>query len=246
MTMILDIYVIRIVGALGIFFNIFNLVLLLHKSLKHSIYNFFWSRCFFNLVVCIFACGSPVLICLNDEYEYLYIFYRVYISRTLLEAFLIISAVSDLLLIVSRYLAVIEKKNYFTRLSKITNILICFVFIIFYIPAFFTVEIVPGTKLSKIKITEFGLSLTWQLYFLVLTIFSIVLPVKGLTIMNTMSIYSFKKLKRMSSHILNENSRKKRKKRENNFTKMVVILTIISIVSRTIYMIVCSLFTPFV
>ncbi len=51
-TYIIDNYLCRTISLIGVFMNLFFLVVLRHMKLKEEVHDF-WCRCFYNFVICL-------------------------------------------------------------------------------------------------------------------------------------------------------------------------------------------------
>ncbi len=112
---ILASYVVRAVGGIGIVLNAFYAKLFFDKSLKHKIYDFFLCRVLCNAIVCLFVAGY-VEICFECEsYSYWYIFYEIYINANSIRVVSFASLISDIFLILNRYLEITKKILYFGK-----------------------------------------------------------------------------------------------------------------------------------
>ena len=73
-TDIIENYFIRLVGAIGVVFNIFFAVILLNKSLKHKIYNFLWCRAVCYLTLCFLKTELKALLFFSMSVTNLFLF----------------------------------------------------------------------------------------------------------------------------------------------------------------------------
>ena len=94
-------YFSRKVSGLGIFLNLIFLVILLNKKLKNSIYNFFWSRSFCNLIVCIFGLAYMDPLKQKVERPLYLLIHQVYIIGFTIRIVLLASTMTDCLLILN-------------------------------------------------------------------------------------------------------------------------------------------------
>ncbi len=232
-TDIVESYLIRIVGAIGVVFNVFFAVMLLNRSLKHKIYNFLWCRAVCNLSVCLLSAGfvKKCFVCEYDSYEFL--FYQYYISTINSRVFSLASLISDLLLILNRFLEIVKKKSFLSKMSKLLDLLICFsVPILISLPVYFSTRIIKSKSRGKFEkqLTQFGTSKVYSAYFLGVFLFETIFPILVLVVLNVVSVYKFKKLMNKKGHLTK--NRTEGKLAEVRFTKMVFILTSICILSR--------------
>ncbi len=242
-TDIVESYLIRIVGAIGVVFNVFFAVILLNRSLKHKIYNFLWCRAVCNLSVCILSAGfvKKCFVCEYDSYEFL--FYQYYISTINSRVFSLASLMSDLFLILNRFLEIVKKKSFLFKMSKLLNLLICFsVPILISLPVYFSTRIMKNKSRGKFEkqLTQFGTSKVYSTYFLGVFLFETIFPILVLVVLNVVSVYKFKKLMNKKGHLTK--NRTEGKLAELRFTKMVFILTYICILSRVMDFIITFLY----
>ena len=114
-TDIISLYAIPIIGGIGVITNISFLIILSHKSLKHRIYQDFWIKTFFDLIVCIIGIAhfnNNCLICMNTEDTHYWILIYNFIIRALPQnsAFLA-SAYSEIYLILNRCINLFNPKH---------------------------------------------------------------------------------------------------------------------------------------
>ncbi len=146
-TFIMENYAIRTIGGLGILINLLFTILLLHKSLVHKMYDFFWCRAICSFLVCLFAAGNVerCFNCVSDSYWYLV--YQFFINSIGLRLFSAASLFSDIFLMLNRYLEITRKKSCISRMSKTLVLYICICTPLpFAIPGLFLVKIVEGPQ----------------------------------------------------------------------------------------------------
>jgi hypothetical protein len=173
LTEIISNYVIRITGGAGILVNLLLAILLLNKRLKHKIYDYFWCRSICSLSVCILSAGyvGNCYNCVSDSYWFL--FYQWYINFIGIRMFSLSCFISDIFLIVNRYLQITRKQNFFSKMSKTLTLFICFILpISLCVPFYFIYDIVmvPKTNKFTIELNNFGLSII-SFYYLIFFIF---------------------------------------------------------------------------
>lgn len=238
-TDIIEAYLIRIVGAIGVCFNIFLAVILLNKRLKHNIYN---CRAVCSLSVSLLGLGfvRKCFVCENGN-NWL-AFYSFYISVITLRQCMLASLISDLFLISNRFLEIIKKKTFLSKMSKSLNLLVCFLFsVLISLPVYFSVEIVE-TKTNQFEkqLTEFGTSKLYSAYLLFVLFIESILPILFLSTLNVVSVLKFKRLMAKKGHLTK--NRTEGKLAEIRFTKMVLILTTICLLSRAMDFAVSSIY----
>ncbi len=191
---IINTYLIRTVGGFGVLINLFLCILLLHKTLVHKLYDFFWSRVFYNFLVCLFAAGHAEA-CFNCEFDsYWLIIYQYYINRNTGKLLLNASLISENFLTLNRFFEIINKKTCLYEMSKkLILFLSLLLSLLISFPLYFVADIVKGkTNGTFVKqLSRFGSSEILYYY----SIFIIVLTVAAIIILffvNVVSIYKFK------------------------------------------------------
>ena len=234
-------YVSRVVSGLGIFLNLIFLRLLLNKKLKNSIYNYLWSRSFCNTIVCIFGLAYMDAPVQKVERPLYLLIHELYIIGFTLRIALLASAFTDCLLILNRYFNLSNKKNFWTKISKSYNLLMCYALAIcFGLPSYFAIKIVQTNNSSDIlywEASEFGSSLYFRLYVLSLLLVESVIPVFFLLILNIISIRKFRKF--MANKTTLTTAQNKSVKAEERFTKWILVLTAICLITRTLDTMIC-------
>jgi len=233
LTEIINNYVIRITGGVGALANLLFVVLLLNKNLKHKIYDFFWCRSICNLLVCVLAAGY-VSNCYDCESEsYWFLFYQWHINFIGIRILSLSCFISDIFLIVNRYLQIIRKQNFFSKMSKTLTLFICFSLpILVCVPFYFIYDIVlvPNTNKFTIQLNHFGSSTISFYYLIVLFLIENVIPIFISIGLSISSVYKYKIL--MVSHGNLTNQQIKAKEAEQRFTNMIIILSIICLTTR--------------
>jgi len=233
LTEIINNYVIRITGGVCTLANLLFAVLLLNKNLKHKIYDFFWCRSICNLSVCLLAAGY-VGNCYDCESEsYWFLFYQWYINFIGIRILSMSCFIADIFLIVNRYLQIIRKQNFFSKMSKTLTLFICFSLpISLCVPFYFIYDIVlvPNTNKFTIELNHFGSS-TLSFYYLIgLFLLENVIPIFISIGLSIVSVYKYKNV--MVSHGNLTNQQIKAKEAEQRFTNMIIILSIICLITR--------------
>jgi len=161
------IYINRIIGFLGVILNLLGLLIMLNKTLIHPIYNFTWGRTFCNWFVCLFGCGWVKTLDLYQSGDYYERFYQVYIFGIPRRIAFFASSISDLMLILNRYFVITERRVWLLKISKLTNLTICYVFSVsLYVPLYFAfhLEAVSSNLEFAFKLTDFGQSTLFKVY----------------------------------------------------------------------------------
>ncbi len=237
---IIDTYLTRAFGGIGICTNLLLVIVLLHKSLAHRIYTFFWCRVVSSLIVSIF--GVALLPACSCYDAYWLILYRL-LTNLGSRGALIASFICDIFLMLDRYSEITKKKNYINKMPRKLNILIALsVGFIMVLPGVFSVNIYPdqvanSTTIStySTELSQFGTSSVFLAYSLALVLVENVLPVLIMIFLNAVSVSKFKRLMYTHGHLTRNQT--DAKKREVRFTKMILILSSICIVSRLMDMI---------
>ncbi len=229
---VLDNYVIRIAGSLGVLLNLFFAIVLRHKSLKNKLYDFFWCRVAINFLISVLVAGQlgNCFACEFSSYEV--VIYQYHINALGLRLLKLSSLLSDLHLIVNRFLEITRKKNCVQKMSKKLVLFVClFPPAVLTVPAHLAVRIVAGsTNQTYIKeLTQFGSSKTLLVYSVLVFLFESVIPCVVMIFLNCVSNYKFRDLMYRHAHLTKNKTESK--KAEIRFTKMIFILTSICILS---------------
>jgi len=243
---VIDNYVTRIIGVIGIIFNIFFLSILYNKKnieLVHNIYRCFRSRALTSLAVSVIVAIHDTFNCRGlpscNMNSYYHAFYNVYVSYLPLELFLTSSIICDVILSINRYFVIIDKKNSFTELSTLSIVLISFASpILLFTPLFFGFSIYQTTSNSKnftetfyiVNLTPFGTSKIFSVYSVSVALFQSVIPVTALAIIGVISVRKFKRVMQIKSHLTKNQT--ECKKAEVNYTRSVLITTNICVITR--------------
>jgi len=232
-TYILETYVIRVAGGIGIIFNALFFKILLDKSLKHKIYDFFFCRVLCGAIVCLFGVGniSKCFTCESDSYWFL--MYQYYIYGIFIRIAFFGSLVLDIYIILYRYLEMTNRNSpFWKKMSKKLIMLLCFLLpILAASPAFLAVEIVKQPNGLYVKnLTDFGLSKSYTYYLVVLFMLETVIPIGTILVLNVLSVIKFRKQTRIHRNLTRQQQNDN--KVENHYTTLVIILTNICIISR--------------
>jgi len=166
----------------------------------------------------------------GDYYERLH---QVYIFGIPIRVAFFASSISDLILILNRYFVITERRVWLLKISKLTNLAICYAFSVsLYVPPYFSHHLEPVGSDGKFafKLTNFGQSSIFQCYFVGLFLLETVLGVCTLGFFNVLSAIRFRKKMIRKGHLLRNRTETKRK--EVMYTKMVFILTTICFITR--------------
>ena len=150
---------------------------------------------------------------------------------------LLASALSDILLILTRLLNLFNKKNFLTKIPKKYNLLGCYVLSsCFLIPVYFTIKFIPTTSTGMYYLSpnEFGTSFAFRVYWLSVLIIESVIPFLCLLILNVISIIKFRKVMANKVHLALKKSRAV--EAEERFTKYTLVLTLVCLLTLTLDM----------
>lgn len=235
---ILNNYINRLISGLGFITNLSFLFVYSNKKLK-GLYSYQFCHCLCNLMVCLVGSLHSPLLKQKIDSNYYYLIFNILIDNFPLRIVLIASGYSDILRILNRYLDLTKKRNIFSHLSKLVNLVLCQGFaIIVCLPAYFGIKIVESNSNGMYfwELNEFGSTKFYIIYVLTVFLIETVIPLTLLTTLNAMSIRRYRqntlerrRLQTTIKHI---------KKIEIRFTKTVLILNIILIVSRGLDMII--------
>jgi len=231
---IIDNYLIRITGGIGVLINLFFAILLFRKnsSNKHSIYSFFWCRTIFNLIVCVLTAGyiSNCTSCLNDSYWLA--FYRWFVITINLRVSLLATFICDLFLVFNRFCQIKKSFLFFTKMSKKLNFFICFILSVgVSIPSYAGKIIVKtDNNMYILENTEIGKSRIFFIYYFGLFLLETVIPLSIQLILSVVSVLKFKKVMNRHGHLTRNLT--EAKKAEIRFTKAVFSFSLITFVSR--------------
>ncbi len=232
---IINNYIARVIGGSGVIFNLIFIVLLLHKSFKHTVYNFLWSRAACNLFLSLLATGSSTICYKCSSKSYWGLLYETYVIVVGLRVLALASFISDLFLGLKRYLDIDKNNGFFTKLGKFSNFFICITLsATFFVPSFFCFQIVQIDDLLnegiiyRFEKTKFGRFFT--VYILCLFFIETLIPIVILSFLSILSVAKFKSAMNRQAQLTN--NQLKTKKLEARFTKMVSIICTICIVSR--------------
>jgi len=236
-TLILDNYINRALGGVGILVNLFFVILLSHRTLRNKIYDFLWCRQFASLITCLSVVAS-----FGFSFEYNYDFewlgYFAWCTAITIRVFSLASFISDILLISNRYFEVSRKTTFLKRLSKKLNLFFCLMISFsFFLPAYLSVYVVknPLNGTFKLSFNVFGASVYFKVYFFVLFLIETIMPLSLFLWLNIVSRLAFKHL--MQRHADLTGNQSMARSAEDRFTKMVLLLSAVTLVTRLIDMV---------
>lgn len=113
----------RGISMVGIFVNLFGLLVLRNKHLEEKFYDCLFCRCFCNLVVCLFGSFHHRPSCMMCPNNFLFEVYQRSFYYPWSRIALMASIICDILLILNRLVMLFNKRNnVFFTLSKKVNI----------------------------------------------------------------------------------------------------------------------------
>jgi len=241
-TLILDIYVNRVLGGLGVLVNLFFVILLSHRTLKHKIYDYLWCRQFTSLIACLPLAVYNGL-CFSCDFNSEWLAYFTFFDAVTIRAFSLASFISDILLISNRFFEIIRKTTFLKRLSKTLILLISFSFSLIVIsPCYFVVYVTkdPSNGVFKSYLNQFGSSVYFKVYFFVLFLLETVVPLFTQSYFNIVSTVKFKHL--MARHADLTGNQVESREAEAHFTRMILLFSVITSLTRLIDLVTTTLY----
>jgi len=226
-------YINRMISFLGVILNSLGLVIMMNKTLIHPMYNFTWGRTFCNWLVCLLGCGWVQTLNIDQPGGYYQRAYSMYAFAIPIRIALFASSISDLMLILNRYFVITERNVWLLKISKLTNLTICYLFsACLYVPPLFAfhLEATSSNEEYIFKLTDFGQSAMFKGYAAVTYLLQTALGVCILGFFNLLSAIKFREKMIRKGHLLRNRTETKRK--EVTYTKMVFILTTICFITR--------------
>ena len=101
----------RGISIVGIFVNLFGLIVLRNRHLEEKFYDCLFCRCVCNLVVCLFGCLHNVLPCKMCPTYFVWLFLKLYVHMLGMRIAFFASVICDILLILNRMLLLLDRKN---------------------------------------------------------------------------------------------------------------------------------------
>jgi hypothetical protein len=230
--LIINQYIIRITGGVGVLVNLFFVVLLCHTSLRHNIYKFLWCRQFINLVAC-FQIATSNGFCSGCSFDSEWMAYYSWCSQVTIRVFLLASFISDILLILNRYFEIVQTPTFLSRLSKKLNLLICFAISFIVIsPGYFPFYVFKTPLQEKYQVAwnAFGVSDYFKVFVFVLFLFEVVIPLFIFLCLSIVSKFKFERL--MQRHGQLTGNQTEAINAETRFTKMVLIFSVTILLTR--------------
>jgi len=226
-------YINRIIGFLGVILNSLGLIIMINKTLIHPMYKFTWGRTFCNWFVCFLGCGWVQTLTYGQPGGYYQKVYQMYIFGFPLRMVFFASTISDLILILNRYFIITEQKVWLLKISKLTNLAICYVFSVsLYVPLYFAfhLEAVGKNEEFTFNLTDLGQSTLFKGYAAGIFLLETGLGVCTLGFFNVLSAIRFREKMIRKGHLLQ--NRTETKQKEVMYTKMVLILSTVCFITR--------------
>jgi hypothetical protein len=221
-------YINRIIGFLGVILNSLGILIMLNKTLIHPMYNFTWGRTFCSWLVCLLGCGWVQALDYEKPGGYYQKAYCVYVFGITNRIAFFASSISDLILILNRYFVITERRVWLLKFSKLTNLIICYVFSVsLFVPLYFAfrLEAVGPNKEYAFKLTDFGQSTIFKGYAAGIFLLETALGVCTLGFFNVLSAIRFREKMIRKGHLLQNRTETKQK-------EVVFILTTICFITR--------------
>jgi len=222
-------YTNRIIGFLGVILNSLGILIMLNKTLIHPMYNFTWGRTFCNWFVCFLGCGWVQTLNYDQPGGYYQRAYGLYVFGIFIRIAFCASSISDLMLILNRYFVITEQRVRLSKISKLTNLAICYVLSVsLFAPLYFAfrLEAVGSNEEYAFKLTEFGHTTFFKGYTGGIFLLETGLGVFTLGFFNVLSAIRFREKMIRKGHLLQ--NRTETKQKEVMYTKMVLILCFIT------------------
>jgi len=159
--------------------------------------------------------------------------YSMYVFAIPIRIAFFASSISDVMLILKRYFVITERRVWLLKISKLTNLAICYVFSVsLYVPLYFAfrLEAVSSNEEFAFKLTDFGKSTLFKVYAAGTFLLETVLGVCILGILNVLSAITFREKMIRKAHLLRNRTYTRRA--EIMYNKMVFILTSICFITR--------------
>jgi len=227
------IYMNRMIGFLGVILNSLGILIMLNKTLIHPMYNFTWGRTFCDLLVCFLGCGWVQTLNYDQPGGYYQRAYGLYIFGIPIRIAFFASSISDVMLILNRYFVITERRVWVLKISKLTNLAICYLFSVsLYAPLYFAfcLEAVGSNEDFAFKLTDFGQSTIFKSYAAGLFLLETALGVCTLGFFNVLSAIRFREKMIRKGHLLR--NRTETRQKEVMYTKMVLILSSVCFITR--------------
>jgi hypothetical protein len=159
--------------------------------------------------------------------------YSMYVFAIPIRIAFFASSISDVMLILKRYFVITERRVWLLKISKLTNLAICYVFSVsLYVPLYFAfhLEAVSSNEEFAFKLTDFGQSTLFKGYAAGTFLLETILGVCILGILNVLSAITFREKMIRKAHLLRNRTYTRRA--EIMYNKMVFILTSICFITR--------------
>lgn len=225
---IIQSYVIKSISALGIVFNIFSIILLLRKVSTQQIYKFVFCKFFCNTFICSIGLFYSNIICPKlCEIRYTDLFVQIFISGLPLRIAILASSISDIILLLNRYLILKRSHRSFKQSKMVILLGIFLIPTVFFLPNYFAFEIYKtDSGLYAWSYNQFGFSKVYLFYYLTLVLFEYGIK---LVIIITLSFFVINKFLEFSRRKFTLTKNLVVQRREINFTQIVFGLTALNL-----------------
>jgi len=179
------------------------------------------------------GCGWVQISDIEKTGYYYQLAYTMYVFAIPIKIALFASSISDVMLILNSNFVITERKVWFLKMSKLTNLTICYIFsVCLYAPLYFPfrLEAVSSNEEFAFKPTDFGQSTLFKVYGTGTIVLETILGVCILGILNVLLAITFREKMIQNGDLLS--NRTEIKQKEIMYTKMVFILTTICFITR--------------
>jgi len=159
--------------------------------------------------------------------------YGVYVFGIPSRIAFLASSISDLILILNRYFVITEGRVWLLKISKLSNLTICYVFsTCIWVPFYFafSLEVVDSNGEYAFKLTEFGHTTLFKGYAAGIFLLETGLGVVTLGFLNVLSAIRFREKMIRKGHLLQ--NRTETRQKEVMYTKMILILSTVCFITR--------------
>jgi hypothetical protein len=235
-------YIIPFVSLIGLILNMTCINVLKNLAKKNEFYKFILLKAYSDSIVCLFGIGylnNNCLTCYQHYcHNYCYMFYIGRIVRINLRTVIFASVITELILNLNRW-SILYNKISFLKTIKLKYFLVVLYFstFTFSLPSQFSIQLEctdNTTSLYTLTTTDFGDSLVFKYFLIILLLFESVLPHFFMIVLSVLNIIKIKQvmakqmfnsIKISASNQVNQTSNKFKLK-ELRFTKIVLVLTI--------------------
>ena len=233
---IIGYYVIPLVSLIGIILNSLLGFILKNNDLKHGLYKYIFVKSVIDIVVCVLGSIYIKTLCFRcGNYEYERQFYAWYIVIINIRIVFTMSSISEIYLILNRYLILKNIRNCFfdVKLRYLVPFIII-VPIVLYLPIYLSIELTSeGNEIYTNSWTGFGKTSIFKFYTLIILVPEIFIPVFSLIILSILTIRAYNKRMCNQAEFMTTSIRHL-KRLEMRHTRITVVLTILFVFSRMV------------